>query len=125
MRTRQARPAKIKPFDMTGIERSEDGILRYTGLPDSLVALFDAMVREQPDGEALVELGGDRISYQQWWDRSGRVAGGLRSYGISQGDRVAIHLGNSNNWAFAFFGIQLAGAVAVPVNTRFSDSEVE
>jgi long-chain acyl-CoA synthetase len=125
MSTRQARPAKIKPFDMTGIERSDDGTLRYTGLPGSLLAMFDAMVRSQPNGEALVELGGERVSYQQWWDRSSRVAGGLRAHGISPGDRVAIHLGNGNDWAFAFFGIQLAGAVAVPVNTRFAASEVE
>ncbi|HEY3186073.1 MAG TPA: AMP-binding protein, partial [Solirubrobacteraceae bacterium] len=54
-----------------------------------------------------------------------RVAGGLRAAGISRGDRVAIRLANGNAWALAFFGIQMLGAVAVPVNTRFSDSEVE
>src|SRR5262249_46838466 len=32
---------------------------------------------------------------------------------------------NGNAWALAFFGIQLLGAVAVPANTRFSESEVE
>ena len=42
-----------------------------------------------------------------------------------RGDRVAIRLPNGNDWAFAFYGIQLAGAVAVPVNTRFTESEVE
>lgn len=121
----QGRQAGITPFDMSGIERSEDGALRYTGLPDSLVTMFDAVVQAKPDSEALVELGGDRVSFQQWWDRSARVAGGLKSLGIERGDRVAIHLGNGNDWAFAFFGVQFAGAVAVPVNTRFSTSEIE
>ena len=45
--------------------------------------------------------------------------------GIERGDRVAIRLGNGLDWCLAFFGIQLAGAIAVPVNTRFSESEVE
>src|SRR5262249_13798143 len=33
--------------------------------------------------------------------------------------------GNSLDWCLAFFGIQLAGAIAVPVNTRFSEPEAE
>lgn len=125
MTNRQGRPANIKPFDMSGIERSDDGVLRYADLPTSLVSMFKTAVEAQPDGEALVELEGERVTYQQWWDRSSRAAGGLRSLGIKDGDRVAIHLGNGNEWAYAFFGVQLAGAVAVPVNTRFSESEVE
>ena len=38
---------------------------------------------------------------------------------------MAIRFGNSVNWCIAFFGIQLGGAIAVPVNTRFSESEIE
>jgi len=53
------------------------------------------------------------------------VAGGLRAAGIASGDRVAIRLGNGLDWCLAFFGIQLAGAIAVPVNTRFSEAEVD
>jgi long-chain acyl-CoA synthetase len=59
------------------------------------------------------------------WDRATRVAGGLRAAGVQRGDRVAIRLPNGNDWALAFYGIQLAGAIAVPVNTRFTESEIE
>ena len=45
--------------------------------------------------------------------------------GIERGDRVGIRLPNGNAWALAFFGIQMFGAVAVPVNTRFTESEIE
>ena len=41
------------------------------------------------------------------------------------GDRVAIRLPNGNDWCLAFLGAQAAGAVAVPVNTRFTDSEAD
>ncbi len=125
MIVKQGRTPNIEPFDMSGVERSADGVLRYTGLPSSLVAMFRSAVTAQPDGEALVELGGQRVSYQQLWDRSSRVAGGLMANGVERGDRVAIHLANGNDWAYAFFGVQMAGAVVVPVNTRFSDAEVD
>jgi len=113
------------PFDMSDIERSPQGILRYTKLPKSLVAMFEATTKLKPNHEALVELGGERVTYQQFWDRSTRVAGGLLAQGIEPGDRVAINLPNSNNWAYAFFGVLMAGAVVVPVNTRFAEAEVE
>jgi acyl-CoA synthetase (AMP-forming)/AMP-acid ligase II len=38
---------------------------------------------------------------------------------------VALRLGNSVDWCVAFWGSLMAGAVAVPVNTRFSEPEVE
>ena len=115
----------LMPFDMSGVERSADGALGYTNLPASLVTMFRSAVESQPEGEALMELGGERVSYQQAWDQSARVAGGLRKAGIERGDRVGIHLPNGNDWAYAFFGAQMAGAVAVPVNTRLSQSEVD
>jgi long-chain acyl-CoA synthetase len=115
----------IKPFDSSGIIRTADGVLRYEGLPKSLIDMFQTVAEASPDSEALVELGGDRVTFQEWWERSSRVAGGLRAMGISDGDRVAIHLINGNDWAYAFFGVLMAGAIAVPVNTRFSESEVE
>jgi long-chain acyl-CoA synthetase len=59
------------------------------------------------------------------WYRSARVAGGLQHVGIERGDRVAIRLGNSLDWCVAFWGTLMSGAVAVPVNTRFSEPEVE
>ena len=54
-----------------------------------------------------------------------RVAGGLRAEGVERGDRVAIRLPNGLDWVLAFWGAQLAGAVAVPVNTRFKESEAQ
>ncbi len=35
----------------------------------------------------------------------------------------AIRLGNGIDWVLAFFGVQMLGAAAVPVNTRFTDEE--
>src|SRR5260370_3256969 len=113
----------IQPFDQSGVVRGEDGIARYQDRPESLVEMLRGSVEKSPEGEAIVEVGGERINYRQLWDRSARVAGGLRAAGIQRGDRVGIRLGNGLHWCLAFFGIQMAGAVAVPVNTRFSEPE--
>ncbi|MGY1827952.1 class I adenylate-forming enzyme family protein [Blastococcus sp. SYSU DS0541] len=112
------------PFDRSGTEVGPDGIRRYTGLPRNLVHLLRAAVDAHPDAEALVELGGERLTYRQLWERAARVAGGLRAAGVGPGDRVANRLGNGNDWVLVFWGTLLAGAVVVPVNTRFAEPEV-
>jgi long-chain acyl-CoA synthetase len=116
---------RIDPFDNTGVVRGADGIKRFEALPDSLVAMLRASVDSSPQAEAIVEVDGPRVSYAELWERASRVAGGLRAQGVEHGDRVAIRYGNGVDWVFAFLGTQLAGAVAVPVNTRFAQPEVD
>jgi long-chain acyl-CoA synthetase len=112
------------PFDMSGVVRGPDGIKRYENLPLNLVDMLRSTVRRDPKAEALVEVGGGpRLAYGELWDRAARVAGGLRAAGVERGDRVAIRLGNGVDWVLAFFGTVLAGAIVVPVNTRFTDDE--
>jgi acyl-CoA synthetase (AMP-forming)/AMP-acid ligase II len=107
------------------IERDALGIARYRNRPRSLVEMLRRTVEAFPQNEAIAEIAGPRVTYRQLWDRAARIAGGLRTHGIERGDRVAIRLPNGLDWCLAFFGIQLAGAVAVPVNTRFAESEVD
>ena len=99
------------PFDRSGTEVGPDGIRRYTGLAQNLLQLLRASVEASPDSEALVELGGERITYRQLWAKAARVAGGLRAAGVQPGDRVANRLVNGNDWVYAFWGTLLAGAV--------------
>jgi long-chain acyl-CoA synthetase len=111
------------PFPAGGVAPDENGVRRYAGLPGSLVAMLRESVVASPHAEALAQVGGERVSYRELWDRAARVAGGLREQGIAPGDRVAIRLPNSIDWMLAFFGTQMAGAVVVPVNTRFTEAE--
>ncbi|MGB8521711.1 MAG: AMP-binding protein, partial [Candidatus Acidiferrales bacterium] len=83
----------IRPFDNSAIARGADNIARYLNRPQSLLHMLRATVDKWPNKEALVELGGERIDYTQLWDRSARVAGGLRAMGVQRCDRVAIRLG--------------------------------
>lgn len=51
------------------------------------------------------------------------TATGLISLGIARGERVAILLPNLPEYVHAYFGIPLAGAVTVPINTFLSPTE--
>jgi acyl-CoA synthetase (AMP-forming)/AMP-acid ligase II len=115
----------IRPFEYTGITRGADQIARYDNRPDSVIAMLRATVDASGDSEAIVEVGGERITYVELWDRSARVAGGLKAASVGRRDRVAIRLANGLDWCLAFFGALMAGAVVVPINTRFSEQEVD
>jgi long-chain acyl-CoA synthetase len=112
------------PFSTSGVERGADGVARYAGQPRSLVEMLRASVDRDPEATAVAEVGGDSLTYEQLWESASRVAGGLAERGLGRGDRVAIRLGNGLDWVLAFWGAQLGGLVAVPVNTRFKDEEV-
>jgi acyl-CoA synthetase (AMP-forming)/AMP-acid ligase II len=122
---KQGRVGTVRPFDESGIVRRGDGVLAYVEKDQSLVAMLDRVRHEHAGREALVEPGGERLTYAQLWDRACTVAGGLHDLGIGRGDRVAISLMNGVGWVSAFFGTLLAGAVAVPINFRLAPDEVE
>src|SRR5579871_3886343 len=115
----------IHPFDRSGVTRGPDNIARYDNRPTSLLAMLRATVDRCPANEAIVDIGGERINYRELWDRATRAAGGLKHLGIARGDRVAIRLGNCLDWCIAFWGALMAGAIVVPVNTRFAEPEVD
>ncbi|HEU5034912.1 MAG TPA: AMP-binding protein [Mycobacteriales bacterium] len=54
-----------------------------------------------------------------------RVGAGLQGKGLHRGDRVAILLPNSIDFAAAYFGALRAGLVAVPLNTAYTSSEID
>ncbi|MFE5730513.1 class I adenylate-forming enzyme family protein [Streptomyces sp. NPDC056528] len=111
------------PFPQTGVSIAEDRIPRYDDLPPSLVALLHARATQTPSAEAVAELGGERLTYRQLWDRAATVAGGLREAGIARGDRVAVRYSAGVDWVLGFFGTILAGGIAVTPNTRSTVQE--
>ncbi|MFE5285291.1 class I adenylate-forming enzyme family protein [Nocardia sp. NPDC056611] len=117
-------PRSHNPFERSAVETDERGIAHYADLPATLVEMLRAHVDARPEAEAVVEVGGERLTYGQLWDRAARVAGGLRAAGVRPGDRVAIRYPAGVRWVLAFWGTVLAGGIAVPVNTRSAEPEV-
>ncbi len=113
------------PFPAHGTSRDRNGVIHFDDLPGSLPAMLHGWVERSPDAEAVVELDGDRLSYRQLWDRAGRVAGGLRARGVTGGSRVALRYPAGVRWVLGFWGTLLVGGVAVAVNIRSAQPEVE
>jgi fatty-acyl-CoA synthase len=90
----------------------------------TLGELLERQARERGRAEALVTASG-RFSFQELFESSKQVAGGLQAMGISRGDHVGILMGNDEKWLALFYGAALIGAVTVPVNTRFKAAEIE
>ncbi|WP_310785713.1 class I adenylate-forming enzyme family protein [Mycobacterium sp. Z3061] len=113
------------PFPRTAVHPDKHGVPHYDGLPATLLDMLGEQVTARPDSEAVVELGSDRLTYRELWDRASRVAGGLRADGLKQGDRVALRYPAGINWVLAFWGTVMAGGIAVAVNTRSAQPEVD
>lgn len=74
------------------------------------------------DREAVVE-GRTRISYEELGARVERAAAACMASGVRLGDRVAIWAPNTLDWIVSALGAVSAGAVLVPLNTRFKGTE--
>jgi acyl-CoA synthetase (AMP-forming)/AMP-acid ligase II len=72
--------------------------------------------------EALVD-GDLRLSFSELERQALRVTGAAMSAGIGPGDRVGIWAPNMAEWVLAALGLLGAGAVLVPLNTRFKGPE--
>ncbi len=72
--------------------------------------------------EALVE-GDTRLTYAQLAPEVDRYARGFVAAGVAAGDRVAMWAPNCAEWMLAALGALRAGAVLVPLNTRFKGGE--
>ncbi|MFJ9587370.1 FadD3 family acyl-CoA ligase [Streptomyces acidicola] len=72
--------------------------------------------------EAVVE-GRTRVSYAELGARVERAAAACVANGVRSGDRVAIWAPNTLDWIVSALGAVSAGAVLVPLNTRFKGTE--
>jgi HIP---CoA ligase len=89
----------------------------------TIPAAVAGAAREFGDAAALAEPGGQRISYRQLHERVRTVARALIAAGVRPGDRVAIWSPNTQHWVLGALGALYAGAMLVPVSTRFTGPE--
>jgi HIP---CoA ligase len=85
-------------------------------------AVLDRICRQLPDHEALI--GADRrFTFAQLRDAVRRAAAAMIALGVEPGDRVAIWSPNTWHWVVACLAVHHAGAVMVPLNTRYTSGE--
>jgi acyl-CoA synthetase (AMP-forming)/AMP-acid ligase II len=88
----------------------------------SVPGLVRSAVTRFGEREGIVD-GDTRLTFAQLADLGRQVAEALVASGIEPGDRVAVWAPNIHEWVAAMIGVHSAGAILVPINTRFKGDE--
>ncbi len=101
-----------------------------TSPPIHIGEILARNARLYPDSVALIERTPAEkkrieITWKQFDEQVNRFANVLIYKGIKKGDKVVHLMMNSIDWLIAYFGIIRTGAWAVPLNFRFTGTEIE
>ena len=89
----------------------------------NLIRRLALSVLRYSDREFLVD-GDLRLTFAEWDRRVNRVARAFRELGVGRQDRVVLALGNREELVTSWYGLMKLGAIAIPVNHRFSPGEI-
>ncbi|MBR5552494.1 MAG: acyl--CoA ligase [Clostridia bacterium] len=89
--------------------------------PESRITWREYSLMQPVPGEPLRR----ELTWGDFDKKANRFANLLLSRGLRKGDKVAILMMNSIEWLPAYFGILKAGAVAVPLNFRYTAEEIK
>jgi acyl-CoA synthetase (AMP-forming)/AMP-acid ligase II len=94
-------------------------------LPDEpLSVILKRNARAMPRRNAIIFYGRE-VTFAELDDASDRFAGWLRAHGLAPGDRVALYLENSPQFAIAYMGALKAGCVNVCLNPMNKSAELK
>lgn len=89
--------------------------------PASRITWRDYALMEPQPGEPFRR----EITWKTFDDKANMFANLLFTRGVAKGDKVAVLLMNSIEWLPIYFGILKTGAVAVPLNYRYTAEEIK
>ncbi|MBP0441037.1 class I adenylate-forming enzyme family protein [Tianweitania sediminis] len=95
----------------------------FSERPANVDQLLRDAVAHAPDQVALV-LGDTRLTYRDFDAKVSAVAANLLSLGLAPGDRVALLMGNTIEFAVCTMATARAGLIAVPMNVRQRRPEI-
>ncbi|NNE39917.1 MAG: AMP-binding protein [Marinicaulis sp.] len=88
-------------------------------------AILKAAFRPALKKPFLTLPNGDTVTYGELDERSAQMAGALRAAGAKSGDRVVVQIKKSPANVALYFGALRAGLIYVPLNTAYTDDEVQ
>lgn len=109
------RNAKLYPDDVALVE------INPANQPDiNLTWREYSLIETAPGGKYRREM-----TWREFDTKANRFANLLKTRGVEKGDKVAILLMNCLEWLPIYFGILKTGALAVPMNYRYSADEIK
>ncbi|MGW9136666.1 class I adenylate-forming enzyme family protein [Streptomyces sp. NPDC055681] len=96
-------------------------------LDKTIPEALDYAAGQWPDSLALthIEGGGPTLTWAQLRERISRVRTGLERIGIAPGEKVGIMLRNQVEFPLTWLAVIEAGAVAVPMNPKYTPREID
>jgi acyl-CoA synthetase (AMP-forming)/AMP-acid ligase II len=85
--------------------------------------LLRAAAERRPDRPGLI-CGAERLTYEDAWSESVRLAGGLNAWKLGRFDRVVVWLSPCLPQALSLFAVSAAGGVAVPLHESLFPRQV-
>ena len=92
------------------------------GPSSTIPALLATAVGHHGERPAI-EDGATSLTYSELSEQSRTFGAALVAAGIEPGDRVGVWAFNCAEWIVTLLGLSAAGAVLVPINTRFKGAE--
>jgi len=93
------------------------------GFPLVIKGLLESGVTRAPEQE-IVSASQNRLTYREFVERVGRLASGLASLRVEQGDTVAIMDWDTHRYLECFFAVPMMGALLHTVNVRLSAEQI-
>src|ERR1700735_5362124 len=116
--TAQGQLFEMEELDIRGVRTRT-----WKNAPGSLRAVMDMSLGH--GGDVFLVYEDERTTFAEHYRIACTLAHRLRTtFGIEQGDRVAIIMRNLPEWFMAFWGATLAGAIVVPLNAWWSGEEL-
>jgi long-chain acyl-CoA synthetase len=81
-------------------------------------------VAERYGEKTAIIAGENRLSFSDFDIQSNRIANELMELGVMKGDRVAMMLPNSPEFAVVYFGTVKIGAIIVPLDSKYKPGEL-
>ncbi len=110
----------MKPYRPEDCDAAGEAVGVLVGQVRSVATLLDQARQQHPQHPAIETEKGS-WTYEELFDRAGKIARLLQDDGVVRGDRVAILLPNSPSWVFAYLGALRAGAIPVPLDPSSSE----
>lgn len=95
-------------------------LARSPAIPRNVVAAIGSRVAEWPQGTIRTYDDHDKgraVSYLELWQRSGRVASGLRTLGLRADTRVVLLIEDAADFVCMFWACLRSGLTAVPLTS--------
>jgi long-chain acyl-CoA synthetase len=107
------------------LEHYDRGVPASIQYPAKMVHSFLSDASAKFPNHACTTFRDNQITYQEMDQLTDRLAAGLHSLGVRQGDRVGVVLPNIPQFIVAFYGILKLGGIVVAMNPQYKIGELE